>query len=167
MQRPSSLRTLLLRLLVLGCLLFALPASADTIGSGKRLGIGLGGGTSTSGLTVKYYVANHQAIQAFAGLHRGYGNSIGVDYILEFNDLAKGSPGRLYWGAGAGAGLLLYSYGKDSASIIGISGVVQLGWHFNAFPLEIIADWRPTFWIGDYYGGINLSGGGGAIRWFF
>ena len=149
------------------CLAFTANAHAADIGTSKKTGVGVGGGTATSGITGKMYLGPTTAIQGFVGLHGSNGTSLGVDYILEMPDLAAGSAGRVLWGAGAGAGVLLYSVGNNSATVIGVSGIVQLGWHFNAFPLEIIADWRPTFWIGDFFGGLNLGGGGGAIRWFF
>ncbi len=159
-------RRLMLSLLAT-LLLISSTAAAAEIGGAKRLGVGLGGGTTTSGLTVKYYLAPTTAVQVFLGQRWKYGNSIAADYIMEFGPLAQGAPGRLFWGAGVGAGLLLYSRNNQSASVIAISGVLQLGWHFKQFPLELIADWRPTFYIGDYADGLWLGGGGGAIRWFF
>ena len=166
-MRHHPLRQTLVVLASLACLLVALPLFADSIGASKSLGIGLGGGTSTSGLTAKYYLGKTTALQGFVGLHAGNGTSLGADYIMEFPDLAAGSAGRLFWGAGLGAGLLLYSVGNNSGAHIGVSGVVELGWHFASFPLELIADWRPTFWIGDHFSGLHFEGGGGAIRWFF
>ena len=148
-------------------LLISTTAIAAEIGAGKRLGIGLGGGTTTSGLTVKYYLAPAAAVQVFLGQRWNYGTSVGADYIMEFGPLAQGAPGKLFWGAGVGAGLLLYNRNRHSSSEIAISGVLQLGWHFKQIPLELIADWRPTFFIGDNLGGLWLGGGGGAIRWFF
>ena len=148
-------------------LAFTAPALADSIGKEKKLGIGLGGGTSTSGLTFKYYLAPTTAVQAFAGVHGAWGTSVGADYILEMGDLISASSWRLYWGGGAGAGLLMYSVGNSQAAIIGVSGVLQLAFHLRRFPVEIVTDWRPTFWIGDFIGGLNLSGGGGALRWYF
>lgn len=160
------LRRLLLTLIAASMLLCG-PAWANDIGGGKRLGVGLGGGTTTSGLTAKYYLGKRSAVQVFLGQRFAYGNSIGADYILEFPTLAQGAPGRLFWGVGAGVGLLLYNRTGDTANVLGLSGVLQLGWHFRQFPLELIADWRPTLFVGDYAGGLWFGGGGGAVRWYF
>ncbi len=146
-------------------LLTASPALADM--HGKKLGLGFGGGTIANGLTAKYYIGEDAAVQLMLGQRFSYGISVGVDYVMEFKPLAQGGAGRLFWGAGVGAGLLLYDVGSHDANIIGVSGIVELGWHFKALPLEVVVDWRPTFFIGDYLGGLWLRGGGGAIRWFF
>lgn len=161
-----QIRRLMLSLLATALLVSSSAAAAE-IGSAKRLGIGLGGGTTTSGLTAKYYLAPTSAVQVFVGQRLKYGNSISADYIMEFGPLAKAAPGKLFWGAGVGAGLLMYNRDKHRSNLVAISGVLQIGWHFSQFPLELIADWRPTFYIGDYDDGLWLGGGGGAIRWFF
>ncbi len=146
-------------------LLAASPALADM--HGKKLGVGVGGGTIANGLTAKYYLTENTALQVMLGQRFRHGVSVGADYVMEFAPLAKGGAGRLFWGAGVGAGLLLYDVGVNQSNIIGVSGIVELGWHFQALPLELIVDWRPTYFIGDYLDGLWLGGGGGAIRWYF
>lgn len=149
-------------------LVFGLSATAyaGSIGKDSTFGIGLGGGTLTSGVTGKYYLGETTALQAVVGIN-GWGMSFGADFIKEFGALYTAPAGRLFWGAGAGGGVIMYSLGTQSAAIVGVSGVVQLGWHFNSFPIEVVSDWRPTFLVGDYIGGLYLGGGGGAVRWFF
>lgn len=164
-MRPATLATLALAPMF--CLAFAVPAYAGDIGKSKKLGVGVGGGTHVSGVTAKKYLSETTAVQAFAGNLQGAGLSVGADYIMEMPDLAAWAPGRLFWGVGAGAGLVLYSINNNSGISVGISGVLQLGWHFNEFPLELITDWRPTFYVGDFLAGGHFNGGGGAIRWFF
>ena len=144
----------------------AAPASAKVIGKDAKFGVGLGGGALTSGLTAKMYLSDSTAVQAVAGI-TGWGVSFGADFIKEFGSLFDHRLGTLKWGVGGGAGVVLYSVGTYSSTIIGISGVVQLSWHFKSFPLEIVTDWRPTYFIGDYIGGVYLGGGGGAIRYYF
>ena len=159
-------RLMLAGALALSCLLLSTSAMAGQIGTSKKIGIGLGGGTMTSGFTAKLYLSQKTAIQGVVGVS-SWGTSVGVDFIKEFKPLWKPRFGQLIWGVGAGAGALLYNVGKDSATIIGVSGVIQLGWHFESVPIELITDWRPTFYIGDYIGGLSFNGGGGAIRWYF
>jgi hypothetical protein len=161
-----AVRRLLSVAAALALTLGAVAAQAQ-IGQAKRLGVGLGGGTLTSGLSGKYYLSPTSAVQAVVGSRFGWGLSAGADYIVEFPALAEGSAGRLFWGAGAGAGLVLYDAGGKSGAVIGVAGVIELGWHFKAFPLELVTDWRPTFFIGDALSGLWLGGGGGAVRWYF
>lgn len=155
---------LLVAVLAVCCLSSA--AMATEIGKDAKIGIGLGGGSLTSGLSGKLYIGDSSAIQAVGGIN-GWGMSFGADYIKEFGTLYDHSAGKLFWGVGAGAGVILYDLVGASATIIGVSGIIEFGWHFKSFPLEIVSDWRPTFFIGDYIGGLYIGGGGGAIRWFF
>jgi len=164
MTTRSNLKRLFLAACAL-CMLGATPALADV--NGKKLGLGLGGGTLNSGLTGKFYLGESTAAQIFVGNRFGWGLSVSADYIVEFAPLAKGSAGKLFWGAGVGAGLIMYAAHSSNSSVIGVSGVVELGWHFAQVPLELIIDWRPTFFIGDHIGGLYLEGSGSAIRWYF
>lgn len=173
MTRPTmtgNLATRTIGLIALALLLcttaFAGEASAAVIGTERKLGAGLGGGSLVSGVTGKYYLGDTSAVQAFAGVG-GFGASVGADYVMEFKPLWEPPFGRLFWGAGGGVSALFYSFLGNSSTVIGISGVVELGFHFNAFPVELISDWRPGFYIGDYFGGVHLGYGGGAVRWYF
>ncbi len=148
---------------ILAGLALATPALADDIGTSKKIGVGVGGGTLSSGLSGKMYLKEDFAVQATVGA--GWGTAIGVDVVKEF-PINEYEPGRLFWGAGAGAGTWLVSgYGGN---IFAVSGIVQLGWHFKDMPLEVTTDIRPTFFTGDYlYSGLYLGGGGGAVRYYF
>jgi hypothetical protein len=143
-------------------------ARAESFRRGGRLGLGVGGGTLASGLTGKVYLGGRAAFQGVVGFSR-WGLSLGADYIQEFQPFARTEGGDLFAGVGVGAGLVQYRDVFDQASVLGISAVFELGWHFNRVPLELIIDWRPTFYFGDFaeLGGFFGGGGGGAIRWFF
>jgi hypothetical protein len=143
-------------------------ARADAFRRGGRIGLGVGGGTIASGLTAKTYIGGRAALQAVVGFSR-WGLSLGGDFIQEFRPFAQTPAGDLFGGLGAGAGLVMYDDTISRATVFGISAVLQLGWHFNRVPLELILDWRPTFYFGDFtgLGGFFAGGGGGAIRWFF
>jgi hypothetical protein len=166
----TSARTLLLSL----ALTIALAATsgddahAESFRRYGRLGLGLGGGTIAAGGTAKVYLGGRSAFQAVVGASR-WGLSLGADFIQEFRPLAQTPAGDLFAGVGAGAGVVMYRDALDQATVIGISAVLELGWHFNRVPLELILDWRPTFFLGDFagLGGFFGGGGGGAIRWFF
>jgi hypothetical protein len=142
--------------------LVAASALAQEVGSGKKLGLGLAGGYYTNDFTVKYYLSPTSAVQAFVGGYNFEGAGFAADYVVEKWDLTKIDAGRLFFGAGGGADF--WSWGDYSA--LGIHAVLELGWHFKEFPLEIVADWRPSFFFGDF-AGFGERGGHGAIRWYF
>lgn len=150
-------------------LLMSLPAiAADEIGTTHKIGIGLGGTNMAQGFTGKLYLSPTTAVQGVLGQYGMYGTTSGtsmsVDFLQEVGSLAEvDNTGRLFWGVGAGAGLILFG----GSQTMGISGVVELGWHFEQFPLEITTDWRPTLYFGDAYLTGMYYRGGGAIRYFF
>ncbi len=133
--------------------------------TGKQFGVGLGGGTGTSGITGKYYLSEPMAIQAQLGSQQGYGFALGVDVVFELPPvLYKNGDIKTPWYVGGG--VALWSY--DSYSAIFFSGVVGLAFQFQKIPLEIAIEWRPLLYLGDgYLTGLYLGGGGGAIRWYF
>jgi hypothetical protein len=149
-------------LLSLGLSLAAAPAQAGTIGTTSRTGLGLGGGTFTSGVTVKHYLREGVAVQGVAGI--GYGATLGADLVKEFPALVSVEEGELFWGVGGGAAIV--TYGR--AGLLGIAGVAELGWHFEDVPVEIVVDWRPVFVTGDaLISGFGGIGGAGAVRYYF
>jgi hypothetical protein len=140
-------------------------AFVDPIGRDRRIGVGVGGGTMSAGITGKYYLNAHSAVQGFVS-GAGYGASIGADYVYE-KPIESYAPGRLFWGVGAGAGTWFYRYQGIQDNLLAVSGIGQVGWHFREVPLEFIIDARPTFFTGDYTMSGLTVGTGGAARFFF
>lgn len=143
-------------------LLVGSSAFAQEIGSSKKFGIGLAGGYYSNDLTAKYYLGNKAAIQGFLGGYNFEGLAMAVDYVVEPVELVKGPAGKLFLGFGGGADF--WSWNRYSA--IGFHGIIELGWHFRAVPLEFVADWRPSFFFGDS-AGFAERGGHGSVRWYF
>jgi hypothetical protein len=102
---------------------------------------------------------------AYYGYYGAGGITLGVDFIQEMGSLVEvPNAGRLFWGIGAGGGMVM----AGSASAIGVSGVFELGWHFESYPIELTSDWRPTYYLGNaFLSGLYSGYGGGAIRYFF
>jgi hypothetical protein len=155
-----------------------LPANANAqeIGNGKNLGIGVAGGYPAGSITGKYYLDQKSAIQGFLGFTYFGGYGLSADYLYEFATLTNPPEGRLFVGAGGGAGFFGGGFGY---SIFTINGVFELGWHFADVPLELVLDVRPVFGFGvgpsysygsrsfnPYLGGFGI-GGSGAIRFYF
>lgn len=144
---------------------------SDPIAQSGTFGIGLGGGTITSGLTGKYYLSRETAIQGFLGSWRDLGWSLSADFLYEFADLTENGDGRLFAGVGGGVG---FAQGyRLGGNFLVLNGVFELGWHFRSFPLEIVLDVRPIVSLGPAagvfgrYGGFEPFGVGVAFRWFF
>lgn len=145
----------------------------------KQFGIGLGGGNIVSGLSGKYILGGHTALQGVVGVRGNEGFALSTDFIMEFPPyLVKNSDVTLAWYAGAGAFWWHYSYDYSKSNysweIFGINGVVGLSLMLQKVPLEFALEWRPAFFIStsnyDWYNGYNglyLGGAGGAIRWYF
>ena len=156
------MKLLLTVLALAGLTLAASPAQAGTIGTTAHTGLGLGGGTFTSGVTLKHYLRDGLAVQGVAGI--GYGATLGADIIKEFEPLVDVPEGQLIWGVGGGAAIVNYG----NAGILGIAGVIELGWHFEDVPVELVLDWRPTFVSGSAdISGFAGVGGAGAVRYYF
>lgn len=162
-------------------------ASGDVgsnIGPGA-FGLGLGRGTLASGLSGKMYLTPGTALQAHLGYTNGwgwgscrggqgryeydcrsaYGFGLNVDFVGTFAELARGSAGRLF--AGAGGGGALSSGGPYGNGLLAANGVVELGWHFSAVPIELVADWRPFIGAGSRGAFFSLFDFGFSARFYF
>jgi hypothetical protein len=153
---------------LLGAVSLSSVAWADestAIGTSKTLGIGVGGGSFTYGISPKLFLSQTDAVQGSIGWTL-YGLNVGADYLRQLGTAISNPAGRLWYGVGAGAELLMYDYLGLSGAQIGVAAVGELGWHFRSLPLEITGSIRPTFYIGDYFSGFTVAGGG-AVRWYF
>jgi hypothetical protein len=142
--------------------------SSGQIGQGKNVGIGLGGGSIVSGLTLKGYFSDKLAGQLFLGGagawgYGGFGFGIDGDIVYEFATIAEADGvGRLFLGAGGGAGFIANPFFSAGS----VNALFEMGWHFTEVPIELVIDYRPTF----YFGGFNtlrFAGPGGFIPWGF
>lgn len=150
--------------LVLGALFVSESAQAANtpFAQGGKFGLGLGGSNLANGISGKLYLANDFAVQANVGWWRGWGASIGADAIWEMPQLWTNGDLSLNWNLGAGAGLGFYN-----STGINVAGVGGLGLQISKIPLELTAEIRPTFYLGnELWSGFWFSGGG-AIRYFF
>lgn len=138
-----------------------------------RFGIGLGGGTLTSGVTGKLYLDDRNAIQAVVGTYGGYfannyGFSVGADYLRVMPDIVRGTFAALNWNVGAGVSTISLSrYAYANETILGASGILGLGLELKAVPVEVVVEWRPSIFSGTYLSGVYLGETGGAVRWYF
>ena len=144
-------------------------AHADTpVGSSNRLGVGFGGGLVTYGLTGKYHLTRARAVTLSLGAR--YGQSVEVGYVERVTTLWNGrSRGQLDLAVGAAVTLWVFDSGiGDASAIFGGRGLVEFAYKFSKVPLEVTAEWGPSWLTGHgLFGGLYLAGGGSAVRWFF
>ncbi|MSQ84532.1 MAG: hypothetical protein EXR77_16910 [Myxococcales bacterium] len=134
---------------------------AQEIAATRKIGVGIGSGTiGDLGLTAKYYVASTMAVQAFVGRYKVRELAISVDAVVEPVEITKILGGRLWAGGGAG----VVTWGSAGSRHIGLSAVVQSGYHFSRAPVELVLDWRPYY---DLDGDLELGALSGAVRWYF
>jgi hypothetical protein len=83
------------------------------------------------------------SVGEFSRVHAdvSFGDGLGVEALYDFLYKPLGAE-AFNWYVGAGPSMLI-----DDPFYLGISGEVGLDYHFNAVPLSLSLDWRPTFWI--------------------
>ncbi len=165
-------------MIVLMLAMTALYAEGDFKGLSEsnagRLGIGLGGSNSVSGLSVKFYLSNNTAVQGVLGRTYGLGDgfSISGDFIMDITNLIEGNKDFLLpFYVGAGVNYWTYSWGSYNYNRLGVSGVAGVAFQLKSIPLELSVEIRPTIYLtggddNDNHSNFYISGGG-AIRWFF
>ncbi len=127
----SLARALFATVAVVTVSLAALPAHADMgpIGTTKKIGAGVGGGSLAYGFSPKMYLTEDLAVQGAIGFS-GWGMNIGVDGLKTMGTPIDIAAGLLWWGIGAGASAVLYRVGTYSATVVGGSVFGEVGWHF-------------------------------------
>ena len=127
-----------------------------------KLGLGVGGGVLTNGLSGKFYLSDMLAAQAVLGLWYGFGASASVDVILEMPKIYDIEPFSANWNVGVGGSAVL-----GSGIIVGAQGVVGVAAQLKQFPVEIVAELRPTLLLGSNVWSGFYFGGGGHVRYYF
>lgn len=159
-------KTTLISLIALaGTLAWAQPASAEKPGT---FGIGIGGGTISSGLSLKYYMGSF-ALQGTIGSFGSAadrfnfgGVAVSVDGLLEQNALFENGALSIDWNFGLGAGLGLFN---DNFALA-VAGIVGLEFNFKPVPIDFVVEYRPTLGLVGGFGlePIDFSG---HLRFYF
>ncbi|MBK7225013.1 MAG: hypothetical protein WAS56_01245 [Saprospiraceae bacterium] len=132
------------------------------------------------GLSAKHFISDNAAIELI-GRYRSYSSStilgkfsynyLSITGLYQMHKEIDAVDGLAwYWGGGASLGF----YGGDFKDInvddkgstnIGICGNLGLDYKFANIPLNISADWIPTFLLSGYGNGFSSESGGLAIRY--
>jgi len=142
-------------------------SSVRTMGS---FGLGLGAGTSTAGLSMKYFARETLALQGVVGA--GYdsttqgswstGLGAGADLLFEMPSFASLDDVEFGWSAGPGIGVSV----TDNGPSLAVAGVVGLELGLLQVPMDIVLEYRPRMLLAPELGWdwFSLSG---HIRWYF
>lgn len=163
MTRFTPVLAAALALLIPGDALAGAPIRAA-----HNFGLGLGGGTLTSGISAKYWLADSHAIQGVvgtwgatrAGFNAGFG--VSVDYLLEMPTITDTEPMELGWNLGAGGWLATGAFGE----YLGAAGVLGLELNFHPVPIDVVIEYRPGLSIVPTVGAdlVNFTG---HVRYYF
>lgn len=139
--------------------MFALVGSAQDYKS--AIGLRLGSPISAS---YKTFVSDQGAFEGTVGFRGFAGYSwINIGAYYQHHNAIESVDG-LRWYYGGGANIYFWSWkGLDlgSSTTFGISGVLGLDYTFSDIPLNLSADWIPTFFLNGY--GNGFSAGYGAL----
>ena len=109
-------------------------------------------------------VGGNYAVDALLPLLRGnklhvdvsFGNAVGLEALWDFIYRPLGKSLVIYGGIGPSA-----VFDDNSDPLFGLSGEAGLGYKFNAIPISLSADWRPTWW---FVGDSEFQGGGFGVN---
>lgn len=112
--------------------------SLGKLSTAQELGIRLG---EVVGNTVA--IDGMVSLGEFSRVHAdiSFGDGLGVEALYDFLYKPLGAE-AFNWYVGAGPSMLI-----DDPFYLGLSGEIGLDYHFNAVPLSLSLDWRPTFWL--------------------
>lgn len=161
-------------LLTFGIILIATQTQAQSdykTAVGGRVGIPIAA-------SLKHFIFEPGALEVYAGFrgatgiyYSGINVTIGGMYQHHF---PIGSVEGLRWYIGGGALVQFYSYDNDynpndySSTGIGLNGVGGVDYKFSNIPLNVSADWMPTFFLNKtYYNNFGAGYGGVSARYTF
>jgi hypothetical protein len=143
-------------------------SSVRTAGS---LGLGLGAGTSTGGISGKYWADESMAFQAVIGAgygqvsdRGGWSSGIGLsgDLLFEGPSFAVVDDVEFGWSVGPGLGL----WANDDYFALAAAGVAGLELALLVFPLDFVVEYRPRMLVVPSVGfdWVNFSA---HVRYYF
>ncbi|MFN2440842.1 MAG: hypothetical protein ABR503_16675 [Chitinophagaceae bacterium] len=158
------------KIALLFSMLFLLAICNDLKAQDYQSAIGLRLGSPLAA-SYKFFISDQGAVELYLGF-RSY--SIGYTFLnpgvmYQHHFPISGIDG-LYWYVGGGVSAFLYNY-KDTFGPagdgfgLGINGVLGLDYKFADAPINLSADWVPTFFISGYLGGFGAGYGALSARY--
>lgn len=139
-------------------------ASAQKKSANYSYNTALGAKFYPGGITLKHFIKSNAALE---GIGYFWNRGARITGLYEYHGDIKNANG-LKWYVGLGAHVGFYNskyYGGGTA--VGVDGVLGLDYKFKDAPINISADWQPSYEFGDQYAGFGANWGGLAIRYTF
>ena len=135
------------------------------------LGVKVYPASGGAAVSIKHFLNKGIALEGLGYAWKRGGRITG---LLEFHWDIPGAPG-LKWYVGPGAHVSFYNdkqfdgyRNETSYAAVGLDGVIGLDYKFNKIPLNLSADWQPSFDFGSRrYNGFGGDFGGIAARYTF
>ena len=153
----------------------------EHISDAGNFGIGITGGYGAGvGGTLKLYSGDTNAFQLEAGVPVGIqGSGFGgwtasLEYVTEYL-ITESSSGDLFWGIGFGPGVTNIQFDtaigaldvSGSITFVDIHLVAEFGYHITPANLEILANYKPGFFVTPIPFLPKLGTAGISLRYFF
>jgi hypothetical protein len=148
-------------LCMIAALVVATTANAQSNGRSYTTALGVKF-LDGAGITLKHFISERDALEGI-GFFWNQGTRITGLYELHYD--INGAPG-LKWYIGPGAHIGLYNTKNGGGSWAGIDGVLGLDYKINNAPLNLSADWQPSFEFGTGRG-FTGNWGGIGVRYTF
>lgn len=136
----------------------------SSVRTAGRFGIGIGAGTSTAGLSGKYFFDESKALQAVLGA--GYGQNedkdgwssglgVGADLLFEGPSFGELDDVEFGWSIGPGVGVWAF----EDQFAMAVAGVAGLELCVLVFPVDFVIEYRPRMLLVPELGfdWVNLS----------
>ena len=133
-----------------------------------KVGVGIGGGTRTSGLSIKYTPTKELSLQGVVGtdsrrLSDGNGTlALAMSALVEMPALHEAEDIESGWCIGAGPYLAV-----GDEFWLGAHAVLGLELNLRVIPLEFTIEYRPAFQLIGGGDTLELVDFGGHLRWWF
>lgn len=157
---------------LLSLALLSSPADAkpgERIRTAKNFGLGLGAGTSTGGISGKYFASESLAVQGVLGA--GYGNNgtgwdtgvgLGADLLFEMPDFANTEGVDFGWNVGPGVAIMA----NDAYFGAFLAGVAGLEFNIYAGSVDVVVEYRPRVRVVPSFA-VDWFSLSGHIRYYF
>jgi len=168
----------LLCILVAATLVVEPAAAANKVRANGNFGIGLGGGTFATGVSMKYFLDAPLSVQGTigwwrgrywcSGRHCGYGGgdsfALSADLLWEMPRFAGNEAVEVAWMLGGGVGLGIDDFDNDFG--LGAAFVIGIELNIQPVPIDIVLEYRPGIYFlpGVSFDPVNFTG---HIRYFF
>ncbi len=156
-------RALFVGISLAACMALPQEGLAQRVHETGRFGIGLGGGPVGAGITGKWFLNEHNALQGLVGIRDdGRALLLSPDYLYTFDPIHQDEDITFGWYGGFGGALSLGS----TDFTLGASAILGLDFCIDVAPIDIYAELRPMLVLAPI-ANLNFASFAGGVRYYF